>query len=160
MKLLDAVINSGNAEIYAVGGLKVDKTSKYLEREYVLVHDAEEINPVLVNSCDDTVNWSISNGSGTLTNDTSDYKEGSASLYADGGTSDGSGGLIYRYDPSAVIDLSDKDFLVFWIKVAEGGDFKLFVAIRDGSGNERGWRGIDDDKYIPMFRKLSKRLLS
>ncbi len=93
-----------------------------------------------ISSCDDTTNWSIVAGTGTLTNDIVDKKKGTGSLSISGGKtrSSGNGDIIYRYSSSSAIDLAGNNWLEVFVKTSIVNGV-IYVTIADNAGNYKTW---------------------
>jgi len=91
--------------------------------------------PSLIHACDATNDWSIILGTGSLSIDTGDKKEGNGSLKAVI-TSDASGNWGIRLNPAGTWDLPAKDTLDLWLELPISS---ATIYIRDASDNYKYW---------------------
>lgn len=126
----DKTVLTGNSPTYL--NWILDKVNHKYSYEFYLDNQLEKVDETVINNCDATTDWANGKGTGTLANDTGDKQEGTGSLYTTNGQSDGSGYRTYEYNPAAVINLSSKEFLEFWIKSDLAG--QVYVKITDNQG--------------------------
>ncbi|MEW5760713.1 MAG: LamG-like jellyroll fold domain-containing protein, partial [Candidatus Thermoplasmatota archaeon] len=88
---------------------------------------------------ENTIDWSIGAGTGSVTTDSAIKVEGSASLSVSG-TTDGSGWLLPVFNPTGTWDFSGREFLVISGKLDTYTNPNAFhPRIFDTSGNRREW---------------------
>ncbi|MDG6995178.1 MAG: hypothetical protein JRN52_04570 [Nitrososphaerota archaeon] len=94
----------------------------------------------IITECESTINWSSHDGTGvSFANDTTIFKQGTASLLCSGTPTSG-GTLGFAYTMTAM-DLTNFDFLLLWIRADYGGNSSgsAIIYLMDASGYYRSW---------------------
>jgi len=150
-KIAQTIINSGaNSYLHdsnyvftttSLSGLEsswtLDKTNNKYSFEFYLDNDLQKVSPTTIWDTVVTSDWSITAGTGTLYNDTSDYISGTESLNASV-TSDADGFIALTYNPAGTWDFSTKEFLALWLKLNSTSEY-FTINVTDSLGNWTLW---------------------
>lgn len=133
-KLLDAAVVEGEAQIWPISSLQIDKISKKLTREYLLISTLEEVSPLVVYDDDDPLTFWVEfkDGSGnsdiTRSEESTNVKKGASATKLDFSTGSYWGvGVAHSYTSDQ--DWSGYDFMRIWYYGANSGK-QLRIQIR------------------------------
>jgi hypothetical protein len=88
-----------------------------------------------------------------------------ASIYADHATTDKEGNLIYQFSFDPPLNITGREFIIFWSKANSTGD--LYVSLRTDNQNYLRWWGVENEIFkidgsdwkrwvIPLFSPTGK----
>jgi len=98
--------------------LTVDPVGHTITQDFQIVNTGESNNPTVIDACDNTTNWTVNNGTATISVD-------SGTITAVGTTSDDSNGYLRLKKTYNAMNLSAVDFLKMRIKSTLSGTLML-----------------------------------